>query len=151
VSVRTSMRRASKENVVRLAFKYLYCELHVITGRPLTDIPFDYEFGAFAPADQAESRRAVTALTERFRSFSETFTTISEEGREALRELSGPGETGAQWIARSFKRLRTDDVRTIERYVHARVRLARRGSRRALVHIRRAADAIRREVARSTS
>jgi len=43
----TSMRRIEKEGLVTLAFKYLYSELYVVTGRPIKEIPFEYEFAAF--------------------------------------------------------------------------------------------------------
>ena len=60
--VRTSMRRIEKEGLVRLAFKYLYCELYVVTGRPIREVPFDYEFAAFEPGERPGLRADLEGL-----------------------------------------------------------------------------------------
>lgn len=44
-----SMRRLDKEGIVKLSLKYLWCELHAISGKPIHSMPFDYEFGSFQP------------------------------------------------------------------------------------------------------
>ncbi len=49
----TSMRRIGKEGLVRLAFMYLYTEVYAVQGKPIHSVPFDYEFGAFEPAEKS--------------------------------------------------------------------------------------------------
>ena len=44
-----SMRRLEKEGLTQLAFKYLWCEMHALAGKPIYDTPFEYEFGAHEP------------------------------------------------------------------------------------------------------
>jgi len=43
-----SMRRLEKEGLTQLAFKYLWCEMHALAGKPIYDTPFEYELGAYA-------------------------------------------------------------------------------------------------------
>lgn len=144
----TSMRRIQKEGLVRLAFKYLYCELHVLTGQRIVDIPFDYEFAAFTPVERKESLRAVEALRERLDTLAGTLSSISGDGLDVLREL-GEAAADPRRLSLALGRLRTDDIRALERYVRARARLVRRGSARMLARIRRAGDGIWRELTRA--
>ncbi|MBA4370585.1 MAG: hypothetical protein C0418_03280 [Coriobacteriaceae bacterium] len=148
VRVRTSMRRIAKEGLVRLAFKYLYCELLVMTGQRIVEAPFDYEFAAFGPVESVESRGAVAVLRERLSTLSETLQVMSVEGRDALREI-GETEIDLPLLERALARVRTDDVRALEHYVSVRVRLVRRGQARVLGRVRRAAGSIWRELTRS--
>ena len=48
--IAVSMRRIEKEGLARLAFKYLWCEMYALAGKPIYSTPFEYEFGAFGPA-----------------------------------------------------------------------------------------------------
>ena len=146
-SVATSMRRIEKEGLVRLAFKYLYCELYVVTGRPIREVPFDYEFAAFAPEERSEARKAIAALRERLGDFADAALAAPGDGVDALRRL-GSTEITPQMFDHVLGELRTDDVRRLRRYVGARVRLARRVPRKVAARIRRAGDAIWREIVR---
>ena len=147
VSVATSMRRIEKEGLVRLAFKYLYCELYVVTGRPIREVPFDYEFAAFAPTDRSEAQVAVGALRERLGEFAEAIVAAPGDGLDALRRLGSMEIAPARFDA-MLGELRADDIRRLRRYVGARVRLARRAPQAAVTRIRRAGDAIWRELVR---
>jgi hypothetical protein len=148
VTVATSMRRIEKEGLVRLAFKYLYCELYVVTGRPIREVPFDYEFANFAPEERSEARQAVAALRDRLGEFAEAVMAAPDGGLATLRRL-GSEEISPQAFDRMLGELRAEDVRRLRRYVGARVRLARRVPRKAMASIRRAGDAIWRELTRS--
>ena len=53
-----SVRRIRKEGLLRLGMKYLWCEGNLLRGRPVREIPFEYEFGAFPPPAR-EKRPAV--------------------------------------------------------------------------------------------
>lgn len=146
-SVATSMRRIEKEGLVRLAFKYLYCELYVVTGRPIREVPFDYEFAAFAPGDRTDAQRAVAALRARLGSLADSVIAAPGNGLDALARL-GSREITPAAFDRLLSDLGAEDVRRLRRYVGARFRLARRMPRRAVARIRRAGDAIWRELVR---
>ncbi len=53
--IAASVRRIRKEGMLRLGMKYLWCEKNLLRGRPVREIPFEYEFGAFPPP--AERKR----------------------------------------------------------------------------------------------
>ncbi|MGB9722715.1 MAG: glycosyltransferase [Chloroflexia bacterium] len=53
-----SVRRIRREGLLRLGMKYLWCEGNLLRGRPVREIPFEYEFGAFPPPKR-ERRPAV--------------------------------------------------------------------------------------------
>ena len=147
VMVATAMRRIEKEGLVRLAFKYLYCELYVVSGRPIHKVPFDYEFAAFAPEERGEARTAIAVLRARLGEFADAALAEADDRVEALRRL-GSREITPQTFDHILAELGADDVRRLRRYVGARVRLARRVPRRAVARIRKAGDAIWREIER---
>lgn len=135
VDVRTSMRRIEKEGLVRLAFKYLYCELYVVTGQPIRKVPFDYEFAAFAPAERSEARLAIDALRERIGGLARTALAHSNDGFDLLLRL-GSTEVDVAAFEHALRELRADDMKHLRRYVGARMRLARRAPRRMLARLR---------------
>ena len=90
--VRTSMRRIEKEGLVRLAFKYLYCELYVVTGRPIREVPFDYEFAAFEPGERPGLRADLEGLAQRLGEVADAAFATSADGFAGLRRL-GSRET----------------------------------------------------------
>lgn len=145
--VRTSMRRLAKEGLVSTAFKYLYCELQVVTGQKILDAPFDYEFGVFEAAGETVAPVRTAALRARLSALTDTMRQVSTDGSDALREI-GETEIDLALMERALARLRTEDVRTVERYVKARARLVRRGSRRVLGRVRGMAGAVWRELRR---
>ncbi len=51
-----SMRRFRKEGMLRVGAKYLWCEAQMLRGKPVREIPFDYEFGAFPPLSRTNRR-----------------------------------------------------------------------------------------------
>jgi hypothetical protein len=132
--VRVSMRRLTKEGLVSLAFKYLYCELQVMTGQKIVDAPFAYDFAAF-DVPEAASARSAASLRGRLADLADTLRQISAEGGDTLHEL-GETQVDLALIERSLARLRTDDVRALEHYAKVRARLVRRGSRRVLGRVR---------------
>ena len=44
-----SMRRVGKEGLVGLGLKYAWCEIYALMGKPVRNVPFEYEFGTFSP------------------------------------------------------------------------------------------------------
>jgi glycosyltransferase involved in cell wall biosynthesis len=145
--VRTSMRRIEKEGILQLAFKYVYCELHVVAGQKIYNAPFDYEFASFGEKDRAKSLQAVDALREQLGELGQTLLTLSTDSRDALWQL-GQAEVGPERFEEALAKVGGDDLKRLRRYVGARVRLARRGPRKALGQIRAAAGGIWREFTR---
>jgi glycosyltransferase involved in cell wall biosynthesis len=139
--VGTSMRRIEKEGLVRLAFKYLYCELYVVTGRPIRAVPFDYEFAAFAPAERPGIQSAVDALRQRIGGLADAAIGASSNGLAVLTEL-GSTDVSPQAFDRTLHELGGADVRRLRRYVGARIRLARRTPKQAMERIHLAGSAI---------
>ena len=139
--VGTSMRRIEKEGLVRLAFKYLYCELYVVTGRPIRAVPFDYEFAAFESAEKPGARGAVEALRERIGGLADAALGASADGLVALSEL-GAADVSPQAFDRRLHDIGGGDIRRVRRYVGARVRLARRTPKKVMQRIQLAGAAI---------
>ena len=139
--VGTSMRRIEKEGLVRLAFKYLYCELYVVTGRPLKEVPFDYDFAAFEPAERTEARLAIDALRERIGELASGALAASSEGLDSLEHL-GSTEVDRAAFQRALHALDTDERRRLRRYVRARARLAGHAPKKAIARLRVAAAAV---------
>jgi glycosyltransferase involved in cell wall biosynthesis len=148
VMVSTSMRRIEKEGLVRLAFKYLYCELYVVAGRPIREIPFDYEFAAFAPAERTDALEGVRALRARLGTLAETIATLPSDALDSLARM-GSLEAGSSAIDDLLRSLGAEEVRELRRYVTARLRLARRSSRQMMQRMQVAGDAIWRELVRT--
>jgi glycosyltransferase involved in cell wall biosynthesis len=140
-SVRTSMRRIEKEGLVRLAFKYLYCELYVVTGRPIREVPFDYEFAAFGPAAEQGGHPAIEALRVQIGGVADAVFSASSGGIEALVKLGSTDVSPASFDS-TLRELAGADIKRMERYIGARVRLARRTPRKAAERIRAAGGAI---------
>ncbi len=139
--VGTSMRRIEKEGLVRLAFKYLYCELNVISGRPIKEVPFDYDFAEFEPAERTEARIAIDALRERIGGLAQGALAASNKGMDALVRL-GSREIDVRAFGQTLRGLDSDDLRRLRRYVGARERLARRTPKAAAGRLRVAASAV---------
>ncbi|NTW28249.1 MAG: glycosyltransferase [Coriobacteriia bacterium] len=147
VRASTSMRRIDKEGFVRLAFMYLYCELHVVTGRKIYELPFDYEFGSFEPGERTTALHALGALRTKLGTATEALATLSVATLEELRVLGERG-FGADPAEHSLEKLSTEDVGSLEHYLAVRIRLVRRGSSRALREMRSAASSVWSEVRR---
>ncbi len=145
--VRTSMRRIEKEGILQLAFKYVYCELHVVARQKIYNVPFDYEFGAFAEKDRSRSLVAVDTLRDQLGELRETLAAMSSETRDALWQLGEEG-ISPERFERALARVGGEDVKRLRRYLGARARLARRGSRKAIAQVREAGGSVWREVTR---
>ena len=145
--VRTSMRRIEKEGILQLAFKYVYCELHVVAGQKIYNAPFDYEFAAFGEKDRMSSLQAVSALRAQLGELGQTLASLSTESRETLWQL-GQTEVGPDVFEVALARLGGEDLAKLRRYVRARVRLARRGPRRVIAQVRSVGGSVWREFTR---
>jgi glycosyltransferase involved in cell wall biosynthesis len=141
----TSMRRIEKEGLVTLAFKYLYSELYVVTGRPIKEIPFEYEFAAF----DGEKRRSVLVGLEQFRerlgAIGDPLERLSTHGRERLRAI-GETELSPEAIEAALRDLAPGEVRELHIYVSRRLDVARRMPPIVLRRIRRTGDQLWRAI-----
>jgi glycosyltransferase involved in cell wall biosynthesis len=135
--VRTSMRRIEKEGLVKLAFKYLYCELYVISGRKIHDTPFEYEFAAFDT--EGDERTKLHALRDILGDVTGPVRTLSAEALDTLVEL-GQTDVSLDTARRMIARVSPHDFATLRRYVKIRARLARLKPTAVLRRVRRAGD-----------
>lgn len=120
-----SMRRLEKEGLLGLAFKYLWCELHALAGRPIHSIPFEYEFGAFSAN---ATRRMVTNVSElrlRLGRLVNPLYFFSPNLLEAIRSLLEE-ELSEGFGERLRMLLPAREVRLLQEYLERRMRLLRR-------------------------
>ncbi len=123
--VATSMRRIEKEGLLRLAFMYLYCELHVMTGQPIREVPFDYEFAAFRPAVRPDARVTFEELRERLGDLAEAVMAASLDTLELLREL-GSTDIRPSRFHQLLTKLPAGEIDQLHRYLGERARLLSR-------------------------
>ncbi len=123
-----SLRRLEKEGLTKLAFKYLWCEMHALAGKPIYSTPFEYEFGAHLPsaAKAVSARRLIdiAQLRQQLGRFENPIARLSESGFGRLDEL-----VRAEWInsvrERFHPRLEKPDLDTLHRYLLRRLALIR--------------------------
>ncbi|MBI5231665.1 MAG: glycosyltransferase [Coriobacteriales bacterium] len=120
-----SMRRIDKEGLVRIAFKYVYCELFAMTGTPIRHVPFEYEFGAFAPSEREVALVDVASLRSSLGKVAGTVATLSADTRDALSRL-GSVDLAPPTFEEVLERLPLDDVKALDRYLRRRLAVARR-------------------------
>lgn len=143
--MRTSMRRIEKEGLVTLAFKYLYSELYVVTGRPIREIPFEYEFAAFDRDKSETVQVGLDAVRDLLGTIGEPLERLSARGAERLR-LLGETEFTAETVRRLLEDLAPDEIAELSAYVRARVDTARRMRPIVLRRIRRRGESIWRKI-----
>lgn len=132
VHVPVSMRRLEKEGLTKLAFKYVWCEMHALAGRPIYSTPFEYEFGAHLPAavKAASARRLIdiAQLREQLGQFENPIDRLSRAGIGRLDEL-----VRAEWLGNVRERIRprleTPDLETLHQYLLRRLALIRKSGR----------------------
>jgi glycosyltransferase involved in cell wall biosynthesis len=124
VSIPISMRRLRKEGVVGLAFKYLWCEMYALAGKPIRSLPFEYKFGAF----QAETPQNgqplidIAELRALLGHFENPIQHISTAGLENMRRLAefAPLDFAAKQFQELFER---NDTELLEQYIKQRLGL----------------------------
>ena len=131
VHIPVSMRRLEKEGVTRLAFKYIWCEMHALAGKPIYNTPFDYEFGAhLSPGSGPPSRPVIdiAQLREQWGRFEDPLQRLSAAGLEQIDRLLRRAWMGT---AREHFRivLEPPDWLILNRYLLRRLVLIRRRGR----------------------
>jgi len=137
----TSMRRIGKEGLVRLAFMYLYTEVYAIQGKPIHSVPFDYEFGAFEPAEKSAPLVDIDELRTGLGEAVELVVALPAEAFERLRQL-GEATIDTDGFGDILRSLEPDEAAQFRRYLRVRLRFAQRSGTRALVQARAASDII---------
>ncbi|MFO3796409.1 MAG: glycosyltransferase [Anaerolineales bacterium] len=83
-----SMRRLEKEGLLNLGLKYLWCEMHILAGRPIHSIPFKYEFGAFSELARRQMLGEAYTLSRYLKRIESPLTALSQQTLESLRRLA---------------------------------------------------------------
>jgi glycosyltransferase involved in cell wall biosynthesis len=135
-AMRTSMRRIEKEGLPRLAIKYLYCEMYAVTGRPIHDVPFDYEFAAFDEEAGEPRFLGLPPLKEQLEKLAEPVADVSADVRERLRVLA-TSDIPTDRFEQRLHEFEPDDLRQLRRYVARRIDIARTTPPIVLWRIRR--------------
>ncbi len=130
VSIPTSMRRVETEGIFALSLKYLWSEMHAITGRPMHDLPFEYEFGAHAAPGAVDqpSRMAeeLTRLREQLADLGDPFERLSERARTFFDDLVERSDPNTIRL-RVRELLDASDLAELDRYLRRRLHLLRAG------------------------
>lgn len=138
----TSMRRLEKEGLVTLSFKYLYSEIHVLTGRQIKDIPFEYEFAAFEKPDRASVFQEPETFRERLgESIVKPLEKLSTGVVDRIRRL-GENKMSPDAINRLLKEFAPNEIAEIHQYVSRRAEGALKATPVILRRIRRAGKKI---------
>lgn len=135
VHLPVSMRRLEKEGLTRLAFKYIWCEMHALAGKPIYNTPFDYEFGAHLSPGSGPPPRAVidvAQLREQLGRVENPIQRLSAAGLDQLDSLFR-----GDWMDTARERFRImldpPDWQILNRYLRRRLAVMKRtrGSWRA--------------------
>ncbi len=122
VKIPVSMRRLEKEGLVRLAFKYAYSEIYALSGRPIHNLPFTYEFGHFP--ERGRPLVNIDALRKALGRLAAPLNSLSESARRALQTL-GQVDVSLETFLQALDTLKPDEISTLERYLRRRLRLLR--------------------------
>jgi len=125
-----SMRRLDKEGLPQLALKYLWCEMYALAGKPVRSMPFEYEFGAYQPAEpSAGAGRLLIDIAELRVQLGRFENPIQRLSRSGLDQLHRLVELDSVDATRERLRLLLErpDLDTLDRYLQQRLALIPRG------------------------
>jgi glycosyltransferase involved in cell wall biosynthesis len=129
VQIPVSMRRLEKEGLTKLAFKYLWCEMHALAGKPIYSTPFEYEMGTHGQAP-ASARRMIdiAQLREQLGRFENPLNRLSAANLRKLDKLMS-----REWMGTARRRfqlpLDPPDLDHFQRYLLRRLALIRKTGR----------------------
>ena len=128
--IAVSMRRIEKEGLARLAFKYLWCEMYALAGKPIYTTPFEYEFGNFGPGTAAapHSHRLIDIgqLREQLGHFENPLLRLNTAAFARLDRLLQHEEERAVDAWERFQlQLDATEMAVLRRYLHRRLALTR--------------------------
>ena len=121
--VPVSMRRVDEDGFFQVAFKYVWCEMYALAGKPIYAVPFEYRLGEHRPVGEPMKPgwiMDVDELRERLSFLENPLQRLSTAGREQLDRLAG-----SDWWAasRHWLGLRPElpDVDLLHRYLLQRL------------------------------
>lgn len=123
VHIPVSMRRLEEDGFMQVAFKYVWCEMYALAGKPIYAVPFEYKFGEHLPPG-ATTRQVIdiAQLREQLGRFANPLRNLSEAGREQLERLARQ-----DWLQSVPEHLRlqlnTHDAEVLYRYLRRRLTL----------------------------
>ena len=127
VEIPVSFRRLEKEGVVRLAIKYLYCELHALTGRPVRSMPFVYEFGNYT-GPQAPRFVDIGWLRKQLDRVENPLNRLSKPSLNAMKKLAG-FSLSTDRFEQALEHLLPEDLHLLNDYLSKRLSLLQMRSR----------------------
>ncbi len=127
VSIPVSLRRLQKEGLVRLALKYLYCEMFALSGQPVRSMPFVYEFGNFDETQPARRFMNVTWLRQKLGRFGNPLERL--KGTPAALRSLGRLQLSVDAFEQHLHELLPADVDVLRRYLRRRLALIRLNTR----------------------
>jgi glycosyltransferase involved in cell wall biosynthesis len=140
VHLPVSMRRMEKEGLTKLAFKYLYCEMYALAGKPIYSTPFEYEFGTHNTKTKKHGHHFIDIgqLREQLGQFENPITKLSNSGKERLEAF-----VESDWVDKMKDKLQmnweTPDLDSLQTYLRRRLELTRitpKPLRKALVKLK---------------
>ena len=131
VHIPVSLRRVEEDGFFQVAFKYVWCEMYALAGKPIYSVPFEYKFGEhLVPGAATTSRRIIdiAQLREQLGRFENPLQSLSAASRERLDRLAR-----LDWLDASRERLKLQleppDVAILHRYLVRRLELIRQNKR----------------------
>ncbi|MBI5304617.1 MAG: glycosyltransferase [Chloroflexi bacterium] len=129
-AIPVSLRRVEKDGLLPLAFKYAWCEMYALAGKPIYSVPFEYNMGGL-PLDVTRTARRIVdiaQLREQLGQFENPIQRISAVGLAHLEKLA---QFDWREIARERFQLQLDppDAAILHRYLSRRLELIRASGR----------------------
>lgn len=125
VHVPVSMRRMEKEGLTKLAFKYLWCEMYALAGKPIYSTPFDYEFGTHnTKTNKSKHFIDIGQLREQLGHIENPISKLSSTGRDRLESF-----VDTEWMDKVKDKLQpkweVPDLDAMQIYLRRRLELTR--------------------------
>jgi glycosyltransferase involved in cell wall biosynthesis len=133
VRIPFSLRRVEEDGFFQVAFKYVWCEMYALAGKPVYSVPFEYKFGAHLPPDAEISAAAqriidIGQLRERLGRFENPILRLSQASLDRLERFAQ-----LNWLDATRERFRLQldppDLDILHRYFVQRLELIRESGR----------------------
>lgn len=122
VHIPVSLRRVDEDGFFQVAFKYVWCEVYALAGRPIYSVPFEYKFGEHLPPGAAAAARSIVdiaQLRKQMGRFENPLQSLSAASRERLDQLAH-----LEWLDERFRlQIEPPDAAILQRYLSKRLEL----------------------------
>jgi len=129
-AIPVSLRRIERDGLFLLAFKYAWCEMYALAGKPIYSVPFEYKMGGLSLDVPSRARRLIdiAQLREQLGQFENPIHRVSTVGLEHLEKLA---RFDLRELARDHFQLQLDapDMAILHRYLTRRLALIRQTGR----------------------